>query len=190
MRPGSVLTVCTGNVCRSPYIERRLRQSLADSRIEVASAGTGALVDSPMDPHSHSLLEAMGGVGAGFRARQLSPDMVVEADLIIAAAREHRSAAARLHPSALRKALTLRDLADLLQGVTAADVAARGCSGTWVTQVLAAAQARRAGVPARQDDIDITDPIGQSQAVFELMAEEIEDALRVIVPVLKGGSDR
>ncbi|MFN2347245.1 MAG: low molecular weight phosphatase family protein [Dermatophilaceae bacterium] len=186
LRPGSVLVVCTGNVCRSPYVERRLRQDLADTGVEVTSAGSGALVDSPMEPHSRALLEASGADGASFRARQLSPHLVASADLVIATARENRSAAARLHSSALRTSLTLRDLADLLDGVTAADVAARHATGSWVTQVLKAALARRAVVPARQRDIDITDPFGQSFAAFQRMAAEVEPALRIVVPVLRG----
>ena len=46
---GSILVVCTGNVCRSPYIERRLRHELAGTGIEVTSAGTRALVGHDMD---------------------------------------------------------------------------------------------------------------------------------------------
>ena len=183
---GSVLVVCTGNVCRSPYLEHRLRQELSGTAIQVSSAGTGALAGHPMDDGSLGLLEARGSDGSAFRARQLSAGLLGDSDLVIAAGREHRSAAARIHPSALRKAVTLRDLADLLDGVTVADVAARNEPGTWVAQVVAAALARRAKVPARQDGVDIIDPIGQSRAVFERMASEIDNALQIIVPVLRG----
>lgn len=186
---GSVLVVCTGNVCRSPYIERRLRHELAGTGITVTSGGTHALVDRPMDRGSSMLLEAGGVPGQDFRARQLTRAMVAEADLVLAAAREHRSAAARLHPPAIRTAMTLRDLADLLADVTPAEVMARAASGTWVAQVVSAAQSRRALVPARQEAVDITDPFGAPGAVFERMAGEVEAALQVIVPVLRGAPD-
>jgi len=49
--PGRVLTVCTGNICRSPFLERALQAELDRSwgrgEIEVASGGTGALAGSP-----------------------------------------------------------------------------------------------------------------------------------------------
>jgi protein-tyrosine phosphatase len=182
---GSILVICTGNICRSPYIEDRLRHALKDSGIEVTSAGTRALVDHPMDSGSRALLVPLGMDGEGFRARQLTKHLVEEADLILAAAREHRSAAARTHPSALRKAITLRDLADLLEGTSSAAIRARGESGPWVTQVLKAALARRAIVPARQEKVDIVDPVGQPQSVFRQMAAEVDDALRIVIPVLR-----
>ena len=86
--------------------------------------------------------------------------------------------------------MTLRDLADLLTGVDAADVAAAGLEGTWVTQTAAFAASRRGRVPARQDGVDITDPIGRPRGVFEQMAAEVEDALRPVVDVLRGGPAR
>lgn len=183
---GSVLVVCTGNVCRSPYIERRLRHALRSTRIEVSSAGTGALVGRDMDPSTRGLLEHAHVDAAGFVARALTPELVAGADLVVAAAREHRGAAARLHPAALGRTLTLRDLADLLGGVTPADVAAAGHPGTWVRQVAAVAVSRRGTVPARQEGVDVTDPIGRPPAVFRQMADEVDDALRTVVPVLRG----
>ena len=48
-----VLTVCTGNICRSPFIERALQAELDRSWgpgvVEVTSAGTGAMVGEPMN---------------------------------------------------------------------------------------------------------------------------------------------
>ena len=42
----SILTVCTGNVCRSPAVERLLASKLGPT-VSVASAGTHALVGHP-----------------------------------------------------------------------------------------------------------------------------------------------
>lgn len=183
---GSVLVVCTGNVCRSPYVERRLRHELAGTGIEVASAGTSALVGRDMDISSRELLEHVGVDAAGFTARALTAELVSGADLVVAAAREHRAAAARLAPSALRRTLTLTDLADLLEGVTPAEVEAAQVPGSWVRQVASVAVSRRGLVAARQDHVDITDPIGQGPAVFARMAAEVDDALARVAPVLRG----
>lgn len=108
--------------------------------------------------------------------------------VLISFSQQRGSIAARLQPASLRKIITVSDLADLLDGVSAEDVAARQGTGTWVAQVLSAALARRAMVAARQTGVDITDPIGQPRPVLERMAREIESALQVIVPVLRGPS--
>ncbi|MBM6401102.1 low molecular weight phosphatase family protein [Phycicoccus sonneratiae] len=184
--PGHVLVVCTGNVCRSPYLERRLRQDLAGTGIEVSSAGTRGLVGRDMDPTSRALLVRAGADAEGFAARELTSELVAGADLVITAAREHRAAAARLHPAALRRAMTLRDLADLLDGVTPRELA-DGYHGesTWVRHVVDVAASRRGLVPARQDGVDVTDPIGRGPEVFDRMAAEIDGALVPVVAALR-----
>ena len=114
---GVVLVVCTGNVCRSPYVERLLTHALRDTAVVVRSAGTGALVGAPVDPGSAVRLEAAGAEPGGFAARQLEPRDVAEADLVLAATRQHLSSVVPLHPAALRYGFALRDLADLLSAV-------------------------------------------------------------------------
>ena len=182
---GSIVVVCTGNVCRSPYIERRLRQELSGTAITVTSAGTQALVGLDMDTMTRRLLDRAGADMSDFAARELTSELVAAADLVLTAAREHRSHSVRLHPAALSRVLTLRDLADLLEDVTAEDVAATRSGGSWVRQVVATAVSRRALVPARQEDVDITDPIGRPPEVFSRMAAEVEAALRPVVAVLR-----
>lgn len=184
-RPGTILVLCTGNVCRSPYIERRLRQELAGTGIEVVSAGTGALVGHDMDPGTRLCLEAAGADVANFTAQMLTADLVSGADLVVAAAREHRAAAARVHPAALGRAFTLRDLADLLDGIGPDELADAAGVGTWVRQVGAASSGRRGRVPARQKGVDVTDPIGGPPSVFAQMAAEVDDSLVPIVRALR-----
>ena len=93
---GCVPVLCTGNICRSPFIERLLAHALADTSIEVTSAGTGALVDHPIHESSARRLDAAGVPSSDFAARQLTPEMVKAADLIVAATREHVGGAALL----------------------------------------------------------------------------------------------
>ena len=107
------------------------------------------------------------------------------ADLVIAAAREHRAAAAQLHPSALRRVMTLRDLADLLEGVVMADHVPLDPAAPWVRQVVDAAAARRGLVPARQEAVDVTDPIGGPPELFAQMAAEVDAALPAVVAALR-----
>ncbi|MBD3782267.1 MAG: low molecular weight phosphatase family protein [Micrococcales bacterium] len=187
--PGTLLVVCTGNVCRSPYMERRLRQELAGTGIAVGGAGTRALVGRDMDPGTRERLAAVGADTGGFAARELTPELLREADLVITAAREHRAAATQLFPGALRRTLTLRDLADLLYGLSAEELRAipPAPGVSWVRHVVDVAQTRRGTVPARQDGVDVHDPIGEGPASFDLMARQVDDAIRPVVAALRAG---
>ena len=100
--------VCTGNICRSPFIERLLRVSVPGSSV-VTSAGTEALVGEPMDPAVAELVRRQGGDAEGFAARQVTAEMVGEVDLVLTATRAHRAAVAFMQPKALRYGFTLGD---------------------------------------------------------------------------------
>ena len=63
IKPGSeeafsILTVCTGNICRSPAVERLLTRKLGPT-VSVSSAGTHALVGHPIAEPMASLLRNM-----------------------------------------------------------------------------------------------------------------------------------
>ncbi len=191
MRAGRILVVCTGNVCRSPYIERRLAQLLGDTGLEVSSAGTRAMVGAPIEPGSVELLERAGADAAGFASRQLTPAILAEADLVVAAAQRHRSDAVALNPRVLRRTFTLGELADLLADTdlsVAADEARADASGDtpWVARVAEAARDRRGFVRARTaDESDIPDPYGRGAEAYALMGTAIEDVLPTVARALR-----
>ncbi len=110
----TILVVCTGNLCRSPYIERRLQAELDRSwgpaAVRVHSAGTDSRPGLPMEVETQRRLQDAGGSGEGFMSTRLTQSLVVDASLIITATRWHRSRVARIHPRALRTAHALRDL--------------------------------------------------------------------------------
>ena len=81
-----ILFVCTGNTCRSPLAEAIARRIVAERHIadiEVASAGTSGWPDAPAS--DGALLVALeNGVDLGeHRARQLSAEIVRDADLVL-----------------------------------------------------------------------------------------------------------
>ena len=80
----------------------------------MSSAGSGALVDEPMNAPALRVLEAAGYSADGFRARALTPAVVAESDLVLTATRQHRGKVVRLHPRALRYTFALMDFADLV----------------------------------------------------------------------------
>ncbi|MGO4660922.1 low molecular weight phosphatase family protein [Terrabacter sp. 2TAF16] len=192
MRPvGRVLVICTGNVCRSPYLERRLRQLLVGQDVHVESAGTRALVGADIEPGSVAALEAVGSDTAGFASRQLTPAMLDAADIVVTATQKHRADAVALHPRALRKTFTLGELADLVrdadlaEAAAAPDVSAADHDTPWAAIVAEVARGRRGLHPARTAaESDIPDPYGRGSAAYDLMSTEIEAQLPVVVAAL------
>mgnify|MGYP001607723255 CR=1 FL=1 len=182
-----ILAVCTGNICRSPAVERLLAARLGPG-YAVASAGTRALVGSPIDTQIVRLLGAAHVSAAGFSARQLTSDLVREADLVLTLKREHRSAVVRLAPAALRTTFTLRELGRLL---TVADLAHLPTDPqARVAELAARARAARADAsarPATPEDDDVVDPYGGDGPMFLRAWEELVPPVTTLVGALRGG---
>lgn len=177
MSAGRVLVVCTGNVCRSPYIERLLAQALAPYDVEVESAGTHALAGEPMAEGSARLLRRSGVVADDFVARQLTPAIVQSADLVLTATREHRRDVVRMTPRALRHTHALADFSDLVAGAELPRA-----DGNLIAQLAAGAVARRGQVPVRDAaDAEIIDPFRRGDEVFDQMAAQVGKCLPAIV---------
>ncbi|MFX2609834.1 protein tyrosine phosphatase [Enterobacter mori] len=77
----SILVVCTGNICRSPIGERLLRQLMPGKR--VTSAGILGLEGSPADVAAQEVAWRHGISLDGHRARKLTPQLMLESDLIL-----------------------------------------------------------------------------------------------------------
>ena len=187
--------VCTGNICRSPFLERALQSELdrlwGAGVVEVSSAGTGALVGSPMEPAARDLLERHGYSAEGFVARRLDTELVAAADLVLTATRAHRGKVAGLHPKALQYVFSFREFADLVKGVDATFRSEAGTAPTMdaaaahLRTVVSAAKAQRGTrAPLHDDDADIVDPYRQAQVVFDRMASQIMEALPTVARAL------
>lgn len=196
--PGRVLTVCTGNICRSPFLERALQAELDRSwgrgAIEVASAGTGALAGHPMEHQARALLEEQGYAADGFVARDLTTAMVADADLVLTATRAHRGKVMALHPRAVRYTFTFREFAHLASGLTDDELAGGTLAGTgdgWLSArdhlarvVSLAAGQRGVGAPLADADADVVDPYRRPAQVFQEMTGQIMGSLPAVVRAL------
>ncbi len=104
MTIGHILVVCVGNICRSPMAEALLRDALrGQEEITVESAGLGALVGHPADKHAVDLMSEQGIDITAHRARQLHPDMVAKADLILVMETGHKTSLETAEPTARGK---------------------------------------------------------------------------------------
>lgn len=81
-RPESILVVCHGNICRSPFAEAAIRRQLNGTPIRVDSAG---FIGPGRQPPPNALQAAAGrGIDiTEHRSRVLEPAIVRAADLII-----------------------------------------------------------------------------------------------------------
>lgn len=178
----AILCVCTGNVCRSPAAERLLQHALGGSAL-VGSAGTNALVDSPMDPTMTTLL--LEGVAApDFRARQLDARLVRESDLVLVMERGHRSAVVELWPGAVRKCFTLREFARLVDGIESpqSPLASQSAFNDFVSH---AARQRALRPASRPDADDVADPYRRSAEVYHEAMDGIRNAVDTILDALQ-----
>lgn len=103
-----ILYVCTANICRSASAERLLLDAVVGSPelagIEVRSAGTHAMPGSP----GCSMAPALTDHAAEHRSQALTADLVAWADLILAAARDHRPSILELAPESRARTFTIR----------------------------------------------------------------------------------
>lgn len=189
MTEGQVLVVCTGNICRSPLIERLLQHAL-DERwgpgvVPVRSAGTMGLHDHPMTEQSAVQLARLGGDATGFRARRLTRDLVAAADLVLTAAREHRAAVVQAYPRALSYTFTFRDFADLAEHLPDEELPTTSDGSEWVQEVTQALAARRGlRPPLSLSEADIADPYGLPDAAYQRMSDDVARALPHVLRVL------
>jgi protein-tyrosine phosphatase len=182
--PFSILAVCTGNVCRSPAVERLLASRLGPT-VSVSSAGTHALVGHPISEPMAALLLDSGVESDAFAARLLSEPMLKRADLILAMTRAQRGLVVELWPAAVRRTFTLREFARLLNWVDPAALP----SGTPAERLraavpLAASQRGRERTTPHEDDV--IDPFRLSNAVYAESFAQIRSTVdRVVMQSLQ-----
>ena len=172
-----VLTVCLGNVCRSPLMERLLRARLPET-FTVESAGLTALAGHPMESNAARELARLEGSSESFVARDFTARFADSADLVLTATTEIRSRVLTESPGALRRTFTLLELEHLLR-TAPSDL-------TGPREVIAWAGAHRstaAGVA-----VNLPDPIGRSPETHRMVADLIDSATRVVANALASAS--
>lgn len=102
-----ILIVCVGNICRSPIAEHLLREFLQGADIAVGSAGLSALVGHPIDSTALAILRQHGHSPHPHRARQLTAELLHEANLVLVMEQSQIQSVIRLAPEARGKTFLL-----------------------------------------------------------------------------------
>jgi protein-tyrosine phosphatase len=145
-----------------------------------------------MEPGASHALASMGVDATSFAAAPLTEEAVATSDLILVATRDHRRDVVGLVPSAVRRTFTMRELARIAQFVAPSDVP-HPSGAEYVErmrQAVAWAAQLRGTVPrpASDDDDDLGDPLGASDATYAERAVVIAASVERIVPYLLGES--
>jgi glycine hydroxymethyltransferase len=110
----TVLFICTGNVCRSPMAQG-LFQHLARGQYRVFSAGLGAMDGLPPSENAIRAMKELGIDIGSLRSRQLTQELVNQADYVFGMTHGHVESIVMLHPQAREKTFLLREFDDTLE---------------------------------------------------------------------------
>lgn len=182
-----IVTVCTGNVCRSPLAEVLITTRLAGANVIAASAGTRARSGARMTEEAVDVAVALGCSPANarnHRARLLSESVLAGTHLALGMTKEHRRAIVELRPDLAQRLFTIRELARLVEGFTDEELSRvmgpQDTDGELSTSsrfaaVLAFLASRRGVVGYSSDPTadDVVDPIGQSKETYRRAASQI-----------------
>jgi protein-tyrosine phosphatase len=186
LHPIRILTVCTGNICRSPVAERLLQAGLDQVQpgaFAVRSAGTHAMVGDPIQPLSADMIRTYGGTADDFAARQLTPNMLKESDLVLAMTAKHRGAVMQLDASLLKRTFTIREFARMLEVLEQRDTpeAAVDLPAFWRALPARAASVRHLALAGDATDNDVVDPYRRGPERYRQMEDELAPAILTIL---------
>ncbi len=181
-----ILTVCTGNICRSALAESLLRQKLDPQAFTVSSAGVRAVVGGKVPPQQVAI-----GVSLGVEdlpqhsGSQITEQDVRNSDLILVATRDHRGEVVRLDPSASTRTFTYREFAHLAKSVTLEDIEELTSRGVPLLPAGVAAVAQQRGQTTPVPEYDTVDPYGHDKATYDASAAQLVPAVEDTVKYLK-----
>ena len=97
----NILTVCVGNICRSPVAEAMLKDRLPGRK--VWSAGLHAVVGHGAETTAREIAEQHGLDLSAHRAQQIAGWMCTHADLVLVMEASHQQELEKIYPTARGK---------------------------------------------------------------------------------------
>ncbi len=181
--PSTVLFVCTANISRSPYAERRARQVLPDAGagIRFASAGTPGYPGRGMDPAMAELLVARGGDASGHVSRAVDEEILRRVDLVVVFEFAHHMRLLDSFPRHRHVILGLQQAARAVRalGASRAEDTAGSDALDRVDRLVSVA-----GQNSMSHDVE--DPYRRGPKAAQDCADEIDQLLDVVLPFLAG----
>lgn len=178
----TILFVCTGNLCRSPYMELVFEDMIKRRGligVRALSAGTRAVTGDRIASPMAEILQADGIDTSGFLTQAVTPAMIQAASVVITAERGHRAEVCRVHATALRKIFTLRQAERLLSSGWPAVEGHEESAEPFEDLVVSMAKRRGRGGPASQED-DVVDPWQRGRDVYQQAVVTMEPALELL----------
>lgn len=177
MAAGTILVVCTANICRSPVAAALLGERLRPDLATVGSAGTHALLDHPAAEETRAFVSRELGRDVMHRAAQLTNDRARTAHLVVTMTAEQRAWVAREAPQVVRRTFTLLELERITRLLTEDRVAD--------VRAFAEECARlRTRAGETDEPSDIPDPYGGPAAGYEKAFRQIAASSRAITSAL------
>ena len=187
-RPLRVVFVCTANISRSPYAERRASQlAHPDAAIEFSSAGIPGHPGRPMHDQMAAILREQGGSPEGHVSRSLNWWILATADLVLTFEFAQHMRILDAWPDQDVKVMGLLQFVDaaerlgtVVPGITEPPTSQPRAVPTWVAE---AASLARPNSMTR----DIADPYRRGEKAARECAAQIDDALARVLPLLVNG---
>jgi protein-tyrosine phosphatase len=188
-----ILYVCSANVCRSVMAERLTGCALLARpggqglRFRVSSAGLQALTGEQAHPYTAAALARMGANVAGFVARQLTPELLRDNDLVLTATVRHRDKAVAMLPAASRRVFTIREFARIARHLPdygypppAAGIVERA---RWVVDAVATMRGQvERGAQSADDIADPARRPGAFRSCARGIATAVDGSVRALCP--------
>ncbi len=149
-------------------------------RLQVRSTGTHAWTGRAATIDGRRVMNELGVPIDDHRTIELDPELVDWADLIIGMSREHTRDVIRAFPHAERKTYTMKGLLELLPFLPSHDDTEAWLEAAWALRDRADAVS-----PA-----DIEDPIGEREAAYRRVANEIRELVDRFAAALEQNRQR
>ncbi|GAA4069419.1 low molecular weight protein arginine phosphatase [Amphibacillus indicireducens] len=187
-----ILFVCTGNTCRSPMAEAIFQQK---SDLKVQSAGIAAIAGEPTNQKAITTLKANKIEFSG-ESQPITDDLINWADLILTMTNQHKHAVVSLFPAGFGKTYTLKEyVSDEVEAIWQALKEARlkieekralvnQAHAHDLSTFFQEEQDEIARLEEKVPNLDIADPFGQDEAVYQQAYEEIDQAIDKLIEKL------
>jgi len=168
-RPLRFLVVCTGNICRTPMAVHFLTAAATEAGLEIVVTSSGFLTtDQPASPTVREVMGERGADLSAHRSRISTPEMLAEADLVLAMERHHARDLVLMEPGSSSKIHTFGGAVALLEALPEGHLAP-------AEKLERISHGRQASDFLGVGDDEVADPYGRSMRVNRQTADRLQE---------------